>query len=159
MKSYRTFVTVAVGILAVLLTACGGGNSATSGTKGTTVAITLQEWGITASPASAPAGKVTFDVTNKGPAHEHEFVVVKTDIALSALRVNANGSLIEDSPGIHAEGEIEDIAVGATPSKSFTLTAGRYVLFCNVVETKAFADMPGTMAHYKLGMRTEFTVT
>src|SRR6266542_6155027 len=73
MKGYRVHITVAVGVVAVLLTACGGGGgkSSTSGTtKGATVAITLQEWGITASPASVPAGKVNFDVTNKGPIHE-----------------------------------------------------------------------------------------
>ena len=43
----------------------------------TTVGVTLNEFKVTPAVQGAPAGKVTFTVTNSGKL-EHEFVVVKT---------------------------------------------------------------------------------
>jgi len=148
---------VALCALALVLVACGN-DKGTTQTNASSVAVSLQEWSVLPSPGSVAAGKVTFNVSNKGK-HEHEFVVIKTDLDLTALPVSADGSINEDGTGFTAVGEIEDIAAGANPSTSFTLAAGKYVLFCNIVEDEALPDMAGTKSHYKLGMRTGFTVT
>jgi uncharacterized cupredoxin-like copper-binding protein len=121
----------------------------------TTVAVTLQEYALLPSLASASAGKVTFNAKNIGPKMDHEFVVVKTALAPDKLVTKADGSVDEEGAGIEAVGELEDIAVGTTKTVTFTMAAGTYVLFCNVVVTEGTE----TLVHYKLGMRTAFTVT
>jgi cupredoxin-like protein len=133
-------------------TPSGGSTNSPSGTK---VAVTVQEYAVLPNPASAPAGSVTFNAENKGPTHTHEFVVVKTALTPDKLPTAADGSVSEEGAGIEAVGELEDIAVGTTKTVTFTMAAGSYVLFCNVVETVAGQ----TLVHYKLGMRTAFTVT
>jgi hypothetical protein len=47
-----------------------------------TVQITLQEFSVSADPASVPAGSVTFEATNDGPDDVHEFVVISTTSTL-----------------------------------------------------------------------------
>jgi len=49
--------------------------------------------------------------------------------------------------------EIEDIPVGETQELTVTLAAGKYVLLCNIYSATE------NEAHYKLGMRTGFSVT
>lgn len=146
---------------ALAMGACGGDNEPTtpqaSGT--TSVAVTLQEWGVLPAQASAPAGSVTFQAQNNGPKHEHELVVFKTDLAANTLPTKVDGSVDEAGAGVQALGEIEQFAVGTSQSKTFTLSAGKYVLFCNVVEAEATPEMAGIKAHYKLGMFAGFTVT
>ena len=107
------------------------------------------------NPASdtAPAGSVTFQVTNDGPGDVHEFVVLKTDLDPGALPTDANGAVTEAGEGIEVVDEIEDIAVGASPELTVTLAAGKYVLLCNIY------DETEKEAHYKMGMRVGFTVT
>jgi hypothetical protein len=123
-------------------------------TAATTVAVTLQEWTVLPAPASAPAGQVTFQAKNTGPKDPHELVVIKTDLDPGALPTNPEGKVDEEGAGVEALGEIEEFKVGETRSKAFDLTAGSYVLICNVVEKKEGK----TEAHYQLGMRTAFTV-
>ena len=130
--------------------ATGGG--ATGG--GTTVDVTVQEFAVIPASSSAPAGDVTFDVTNKGPDDTHEFVVFKTDLAPDALPTAADGSVDEEGEGVELIDEIEDIAVGDTPTLTVTLDAGSYVFICNIVEE----EDGETIAHYQQGMRVAFTV-
>ena len=120
----------------------------------TTVDVSLREFSIAPSVASAPAGTVTFEVTNDGPNDVHEFVVVRTDLAPDALPTDADGSVLEDGEGMEVINEIEDLAVGASETLMLTLEAGSYVLICNIVEE----EEGETEAHYALGMRTAFTV-
>ena len=129
----------------------GGATAATGG--GSTVDVTLQEFAVLPAQESAPAGDVTFDVTNKGPDDTHEFVVFKTDLAQDALPTNKDGSVDEEGEGVELVDEIEDIAVGKTPSLTVSLDAGSYVLICNIVEKEGGE----TIAHYQQGMRTGFT--
>jgi uncharacterized cupredoxin-like copper-binding protein len=117
---------------------------------GTTVNVTLQEFAIVPSPATAPAGAVTFHVTNSGPNEVHEIVVIKTDLAPDALPTGADGAVDEEAEGLEPVDEIEDIAVGATEDLKVNLEAGNYVLICNIVEDD--------VAHYDSGMRTAFMV-
>ena len=160
MRGWTVLLTVVVAGLA--LVACGddeepAGAPATQApttTAATTVAVTLKEFSVTPAPASAPAGQVTFQAKNTGPKDPHELVVIKTDLAPDALPTTSEGKVDEEGAGVEALGEIEEFKVGETRSKAFDLTAGSYVLICNVVEE----EEGKTEAHYQLGMRTAFTV-
>lgn len=145
-------------LLLVLLatTACGedaetGGDT---GGGGGTVDVTLQEWAVVPAQDSVPAGAVTFNVTNEGPDHPHELVVIKTDLGPADLPTTHDGAIDENGEGIEVIGEIEEFPPGETESASFDLDAGSYVLICNLVEQ----EEGQTEAHYSLGMRIGFTV-
>jgi uncharacterized cupredoxin-like copper-binding protein len=118
-----------------------------------TVNVRVQEFAVIPDTTSAPAGEVTFTVTNSGPDDVHEFVVVKTDLAPEALPTESNGSVDEAGEGIEPVDEIEDIAVGDTQTVAVDLDAGSYVLMCNIY------DKAEKESHYQQGMHTAFTVT
>ena len=170
-------------ILILLAAACQSGNTspttapaasavATSGTaasvpasataaspapSGTTsVSVGLQEFAIVPSVASVPAGTVKFVAKNSGPDDIHEMVVLRTDLDAAALPVDKDGKADEEGDGITSIGETGDVAVGETKDVSFDLAPGKYVLICNIVQTEPDGSIE---AHYKVGMRTAFTVT
>jgi len=154
-------VLLVVLVAGLALVACGGEEptqapttQAPTTTGRTTVGVTLQEFSVTPAETSAPAGQVTFEVKNTGPKDPHELVVIKTDLAADALPTAPEGKVDEQGAGIEVIGEIEEFKVGEARSKAFDLTAGSYVLICNVVEK----EEGKTEAHYQLGMRTAFTV-
>ncbi len=130
-----------------------GSPSQDGGGDATTIDVTLQEWSVAPSAASAPAGDVTFAVTNDGPEDIHEFVVLKTDLDPGDLPTDDTGAVTEAGEGIEVVDEIEDIPVGETQELTVTLEAGNYVLLCNIYS----ADEDE--AHYQMGMRTAFEVT
>lgn len=145
-------------ILVVALAACSGtgSNSATStatsaasgaggGGGGTTVNITETEFKIEADTTSAPAGQVTFNIKNNGTI-AHEFVVVKTDDAASALPVASGVSEVNEDQ-LNGIDEKEDIAPGTSVTLTVNLEAGHYALICNVE------------GHYASGMHLDFTVS
>lgn len=150
---------VVAGLVAISLAAVGcttGGSSPSSAEGGggaTTVEVTLQEWAVVLAAASAPAGEITFDVTNEGPEDIHEFVVMKTDLDPAELPADADGVVAEAGDGMEVIDEIEDIPVGENQTLSVTLEAGSYVLLCNIW------DEGESEAHYEMGMRTAFSVT
>jgi uncharacterized cupredoxin-like copper-binding protein len=147
---------VATLVSAVIVAACSGGSAspgATTGETATTVDVTLQEWAVVATVGSVAAGDVTFKVTNTGPEDVHEFVILKTDLDPAALPTDETGAVTEDVEGIEVIDEIEDIPVGQTQDLTTSLAAGAYVLFCNIYSEAE------NEAHYRLGMRTGFTVT
>jgi hypothetical protein len=156
----RGFAVIAGLVLAIgSLTACGDDEGSSepaagsdTGMAGTTVAVTVQEFAVAADPGTAPAGTVTFEVTNEGPDDVHEFVVIKTDLGPTELPTDDTGAVIEDSEGMEVIDEIEDIPVGETPSVTTDLEAGAYVLICNIY------DEEEQEAHYSEGMRIGFTV-
>lgn len=103
------------------------------------------EFKIELSATTAPAGSVTFQITNGGTV-VHEFVVMKTDLAADKLPVDSSeGVVSEDTAGISVVDEVEDLAVGASASLTVNLPAGHYVAICNVP------------AHYAGGMHVDFT--
>jgi len=144
----RVAVAAAFVVAAGLASSCGGGG----GDEQTTVDVTLQEFSVITSQASAPAGSVTFQVTNTGPQDVHEFVVLKTDLAPDALPTDDHGTAREEADGIEPVDEIEDVAVGGSGTLTVDLEAGSYVLVCNIY------DEQKQEAHYRLGMRAPFTV-
>ena len=122
------------------------------GDEATVVVVTLQEWAVVSAQDSAPAGDITFEVTNDGPEDIHEFVVLKTDLAPADLPVDENGVVSEEGEGIEVIDEIEDIPVGASQDLTVSLDPGSYFLLCNI-----WSEDEGE-AHYELGMRAAFTV-
>jgi uncharacterized cupredoxin-like copper-binding protein len=156
-----------VAVMSLLLAACAPSASesaaasaepAASAAAGATIVnVTLQEWAVVPDAESAPAGEVTFAVTNDGPDDVHEFVIVRTDLDPGDLPTDATGTV--DEAGVQFQSgemevidEIEDLAVGDTQEVTVTLEAGSYVLICNVYS----ADEQE--AHYAEGMRVAFTV-
>lgn len=126
----------------VVLAGCGGGSpspSASSASPGP-VQVSLGEWFVKSGSAQASAGRVTFAVTNGGKT-KHEFVVLRTTKAADAL---GSGTRVSETGNV---GETGDVAPGQSKSVTLDLKPGHYSLVCN---------LPG---HYKLGMRTDFTVT
>ena len=152
----------AVALIVALVPACGGddggggdGGGGDVGSADGSVAITLKEFAVAAEPASVPAGSVTFDVTNEGPDDVHEFVVIATDLGPTELPVDDDGAVLEAGEGMKVVDEIEDIPVGDAPTLTVDLTAGNYVLICNILQEEPDGSLE---AHYSVGMRSGFTV-
>jgi uncharacterized cupredoxin-like copper-binding protein len=161
-------ILAVVALLSLVLTACqtsasgspaesaAAGASVAPGASvaagGTTVNVTVQEWSVLPDADTAPAGGVTFSVTNEGPDDVHEFVIIKTDLGPADLPTDATGAVDEAGEGMEVIDEIEDIAVGDTAEVSVTLEAGSYVLLCNIY------DETELESHYDMGMYTAFTV-
>ena len=134
----------------IVLASCGTASSPTPKPP-VTVDVNLQEWAVVPGSAEVAAGEVTFAAKNTGPTDKHEMVVVKTDLGARGLAVKADGSADEEGTGVTMIGEIEEFAVGTSASGAFTLTPGKYVLFCNIVDDDGDA-------HYAKGMSIDFTV-
>ena len=110
---------------------------------------------LTLSPATAPAGDVTFVVKNTGTI-DHEAIVLKTSTAFDKLPITNGG----DPPAPVATGADkvgEDTNIGETgdpnlkpgDTRTFTIkhmTAGTYAIVCNLAQ------------HYGKGMRAPLTV-
>jgi uncharacterized cupredoxin-like copper-binding protein len=150
-SSRRLLAAMAITSLAIVGCTTDGASPDADGGDATTVAVTLQEWAVVPAESSAPAGEVTFEVTNDGPEDVHEFVVLKTDLDPADLPVDEDGVVSEEGEGIEVIDEIEDIPVGESQDLTVTLEAGSYVLLCNIWSEDE------QEAHYQMGMRTAFT--
>jgi hypothetical protein len=122
-------------------------------TPDTEVAVTLEEFSVTADPDEVAAGNIELEATNDG-TEAHELVVVKGapgDIELGDAGVD------EDALGDDALlGEIEPFPADSSCNGTFALEAGEYTLLCNIVEQ----EEDGTVvSHVAEGMITPFTVT
>ncbi len=116
--------------------------TAASTTGATSVPVTLTEYKIKPAVASAPAGHVSFNVTNSGQM-KHQFTIIRTNKPAATVLSKQNPD--DDIPG--ARGEIASIAPGASKTLVIkNLKAGHYAIVC---------ALPG---HYQAGMYTDFTV-
>jgi uncharacterized cupredoxin-like copper-binding protein len=140
------------GAALLALASCGNDNNPPP-PDSTTVDVSLQEFSVTLDQSTASAGEVTFHVTNNGE-DMHEFLVIKTDLAPDALPTEENGSYAEDGPGTDLLDEIEELTAGQTLDLTLNLSAGKYVLICNMV----MQEGDELEVHYALGMRTAFQV-
>lgn len=155
-------------VLAVAAVACGdddedGGDEATAtqpaadeatatpGDEGATVDVSLLEYTVAPDPDSVAAGSITFNASNIG-GEEHEFVVIRTDLAADALPTVEDGSVDEGGAGISVVGEIEGLEPTTDGTLTLNLDAGAYVLICNIVDAEGHN-------HYAEGMTAAFTVT
>jgi uncharacterized cupredoxin-like copper-binding protein len=141
----RRLIMASILGLGLVAAGCGGG--------GEDVSITLQEFAVGTDPASVSAGDVTFNIENIGPDDTHEFVVIRTDLDPTGLPTDENGAVDETGAGIEVVDEVEEVPVGDTRTLEVDLTAGSYVLICNIF------DEAENEAHYQEGMRTGFTVS
>jgi uncharacterized cupredoxin-like copper-binding protein len=157
----RNSVALLVGVVGLAAAAsvgvigCGGdGDDATTEaeTTGTTASqgaleIAMGDYFFKPKDPSAAAGSVTISAPNDGEI-VHELVLAKTDADPAKLPTSSNGDVDEAKLEARGElaGEIADVEAGGTKQGTFKLTAGRYVMFCNV---------PG---HYKQGMYGTLTV-
>ena len=134
----KLLVIPAVAALTFAAGSCGGDDGG--------IGATEADYSITLDESSAPAGEVTFDVTNEAE-QPHEFVVFKTDLAEDQLPTDDEGNVDEEGDGVELVDELEDIAPGDEPTLTVDLDAANYVIICN---------LPG---HYKQGMHASFTVS
>ncbi len=110
------------------------------------VNIDLAEWKV-AVPSTLTAGQVNLVMKNSGTV-EHELLVFKSDLPLSAYPKDASGDIVEDGPGVNLVSDGENIAPGGTQTRALDLSQpGTYVFVCNI---------PG---HFKSGMYQVVTVT
>jgi plastocyanin len=125
-----------------------------AGTGATKVAVELKEWSVTPQTASVAAGAVAFQARNAGK-EPHELVIARGDDA-SKLPLAADGKVDENKlPKGASIGEIEEFPAGQSCSGTFELTAGKYVLFCNILEQEGGT----TQNHFANGMRTVIEVS
>ena len=118
------------------------------------VAVGLSEWSVTPKPPSVQAGTITFEAANTG-ADAHELVVVRADDP-ATLPLSSDGIVDEAKlPEGALVGEIEAFPAKQTCQGTFKLAAGRYALFCNLLETEADGTKEN---HYANGMHTAFEV-
>jgi uncharacterized cupredoxin-like copper-binding protein len=147
MNGLATCATLALFLAA---TGCGSSGDTTTGaaTTGTAtvarattgpIGVVMKEFTVVPAPATTVAGKVTFNVSNKGRL-KHEFVVVKTDKPADQL---LKGNEADETGNV---GEIGDLPPGSAKNLSLMLKAGHYALICNVE------------GHYKAGQHADFTV-
>lgn len=152
----RRILVIAVPFV-LLSAACSKSNDAASPSNsatttavaaGGTVSVSLNQWTITPSATTVPAGSVNFDVTNDGTV-THEFVVLQTDTPASEIPIKSfegeADRINEDTAGTNV-GETGDMEAGATQTLTLDLAPGHYVFVCN---------LPG---HYGQGMHIDFTV-
>jgi hypothetical protein len=132
--------------------ACKPAGEASTG--GTQVAVELKEWSVTPQPTRFAPGDVAFQARNTGK-EPHELVIARGDDA-SKLPLTADGKVDEDKlPQGAFIGEIEAFPAGQSCSGTFELSAGKYVLFCNILEQEGGT----TENHFANGMRTVIEVT
>jgi hypothetical protein len=125
-----------------------------AGAADTKVVVELSEWAVAPQPASVRAGTITFEAANVG-ADAHELVVVRADDP-AALPKAADGTVDETKlPAGAFIGEVEPFPAKQRCQGTFALTAGRYALFCNILETEADGTKEN---HYANGMRAGFEV-
>ncbi len=140
MKTRRT-VAVAFAGLALTLAACS--TAASPPASGTTITGTLTEYKIALSAATAPAGEITFNVTNAGTMI-HEFVILKTDTLAKDLPLVNDGVTEAD---FNAIGEVPETNPAGSGTVKLTLAAGHYAIICNIA------------GHVRQGMVVDFTVS
>src|SRR6266508_3118025 len=118
------------------------------------IAVDLAEWSVLPVRPDASAGTITFEARNLGTEPPELVVVRAADPA--ALPKAADGTVDERQlPEGALIGEVEAFPAGQTCTGTFELAAGRYALFCNLLETEA----DGTeQNHYANGMHSSFEV-
>ncbi len=130
---------------AMVITAALTESEPLSAHQGAAVAVRLSDFNVDPGAGAEVAGEVAFVVRNQGGT-EHEFVVVRTELAPDALPLAQDGSQVDESQ-LDVVAKIEPFGSGETRTVTANLSPGNYVLLCNI---------PG---HYQLGMRVAFTVT
>jgi uncharacterized cupredoxin-like copper-binding protein len=129
------------------------------GLLGRSVNVDLQEFSIKLATTQVKAGKVRFDVTNRGSIG-HEMVVARAASASVLPLVTTAGDRevgAVDEEAIAAPdtmGEVGELKPGAQTKHTIELSPGTYVLYCNI-DTKTAS---GVINHFHKGMTATLTV-
>jgi hypothetical protein len=165
-KRTRAAVAAIAGMVLVF-GACGSSSKSGSSSASENTFV-LSEFTIIPPTNALKAGSVSITAKNVG-TEVHELVIVRV-ASDTALPAKSDGSINEDKiPAADVIGEIEDVAAHSEKSARFDLTAGRYVAFCNIVDsmmgssTTMMSGMNGMDSgmghvHYAEGMHVAFTV-
>ena len=113
--------------------------------SGTPVNVLLEDFKVRQVAAVVPAGTVSFDIRNQGPT-THELIVVRTDRAPDKLPLQDDGLTVdEEARGIDLLDEAGGLDIDESETLVLDLTAGNYVMYCNLE------------GHYLGGMHAELT--
>jgi uncharacterized cupredoxin-like copper-binding protein len=112
--------------------------------------LILTEYQINSALQYIAKGKSTFVAKNTGTV-KHEVVVVRGSDPAS-LPTKPDGSVDEDQiPKSNKVGETGNVKAGKTKSKTFKLSTGSYILFCNIIDTQPDGSQ---ISHFAKGMYT-----
>jgi hypothetical protein len=112
--------------------------------------LTLTEYQINSALQYIAKGKSTFVAKNTGTVR-HEVVVVRGNDPAS-LPTKPDGSVDEDQiPKSNKVGETGNVKAGKTKAKTLKLSAGSYILFCNIIDTQPDGSQ---ISHFAKGMYT-----
>jgi uncharacterized cupredoxin-like copper-binding protein len=126
----------------LLLASCGGA-SASPETPASQIVVEMSDFKVVTNVPSVKAGTVKIGVRNLATM-EHNFEVIKTDLAADKLPVDPGTSTVKVDGKV---GEIAKIPGGTSAAVTLDLAPGNYVFICNIA------------GHYQLGMHTAFSVT
>ncbi|MDX8468337.1 hypothetical protein RFM26_21795 [Mesorhizobium sp. VK23B] len=93
--------------------------------------------GVKASRSSAPAGAVSFKVTNTSKGTVHEMIVMHLKDPTQPLPYVGSDAKVDESKA-EDRGEVPDLAPGKSGTLTVTLEPGKYLLICN--QPKHFAS-------------------
>lgn len=102
--------------------------------------------GIRATPATAPAGVVSFDVTNTSKDKVHEMLVISLADPTRPLPYIASENKVDEGKS-GDRGEVSELDPGKSGTLTVALQPGKYLLICNEA------------GHFAAGMWTTFEVT
>lgn len=102
--------------------------------------------GVRASRSSAPAGAVSFEVTNTSKDTVHEMVVIHLKDPAQPLPYVGSDAKADESKA-DARGEVPELKPGKSGKLTVTLEPGKYLLICNQPK------------HFAAGMWALFEVT
>jgi uncharacterized cupredoxin-like copper-binding protein len=124
--------------------------------------VSLREFSIAPRPTQVKAGSVQFTVHNVGTI-THEMVLVRAASPAALPRVatatseRAVGDVDEEAISkADTIGETGDVKAGKTVVKTFKLTPGTYVMFCNIDNA---ASGGGVLNHFSHGMTATITAS
>ncbi len=132
---------LAVCALVALAVACSAAPPEVDITKGQ-VRADMREYSMGLTANEVRAGTVTFVARDVGTV-QHELVVIRTDLAVDKLAIDAQKQTASEQGKVDGVGPIDP---GKTMNLRVELPPGHYVVICNVP------------THYQLGMRAELTV-
>ena len=101
--------------------------------------------GMTLGAEQIKAGQTKITATNTSTDEDHELLIVKTDLDPMQFPLTSDQSKVDEGK-LKELWEVGDLSPGKSKAKTFKLTPGRYVLFCN------------EMGHFTAGMFKILTV-
>ncbi len=124
--------------------------------------VSLREFSMDPRPTQVKAGSVQFTVHNVGTI-THEMVLVRAagpdalPRVTTATSERAVGDVDEEAISkADTIGETGDVKAGKTVVKTFKLTPGTYVMFCNI---DSAASGGGVLNHFSHGMTATITAS